>query len=114
MKWDTARSGGAGAALLAGALGALMVAGLGVLGSALANETAPTVLADSCQECHGTNGNSPADIPSIAGLEAAALEAALIAFKTDTDATIMGRISRGYTDAEIKALAAEIAGWTAQ
>jgi cytochrome c553 len=110
------KPGLAKALLIGGALAGLVPAAAGLVAStwAHADETAPAVLADSCQECHGTGGTSPGAIPPIAGLEAAVIEERLQAFRSDPEATIMGRISRGYTDAEIAALAAEIAGWPAE
>jgi sulfide dehydrogenase cytochrome subunit len=92
--------------------GAVFSAGLGLAAAATADETAPAVLAAPCQSCHGTGGTSPGAIPSLVDLDAMTIEAAMLAFRTSTDATIMNRLSRGYTDAEIHALALEIDGWT--
>ena len=64
-------------------------------------------LALSCAACHGTNGHSPGSIPSIQGKSAAYIEDALNGFKAGArPATVMNRLAKGYSAAEIKALAA--------
>lgn len=95
----------------------LMVPGLLALAAltspAGADETAPQVLAASCVNCHGTGGKSTTAIPPIAGHTAVELKTALVAFRDGTNpSTVMDRIAKGYTDAELDALAAEIAKWT--
>jgi cytochrome c553 len=63
-------------------------------------------LADACTICHGVNGYSAGGIPSIGGLERARLIGELKAFRAgEGDPTVMSRIARGYSDAEIEALA---------
>jgi sulfide dehydrogenase cytochrome subunit len=63
-------------------------------------------LADACTSCHGVKGHSAGRIPSIGGLERARLIGELNAFRDgERDPTIMSRIARGYSDAEIEALA---------
>jgi sulfide dehydrogenase cytochrome subunit len=63
-------------------------------------------LADACTSCHGVNGRSAGSIPSIGGLDEAALLAQLRSFRDpQTAATIMNRIVRGYSDAELETLA---------
>ena len=80
--------------------------------AALADETAPAVLAASCVACHGTVGHSAGPIPSLVGLEREDVEKLLLAYRSgEVESTVMGRISRGYTDAEIAALAEEVASW---
>ncbi len=68
---------------------------------------APAPLAaQACLGCHA----APSLIPAIAGRPAADLAAALTAFRAnERPNTIMGRIARGYTEAEIAALAAHFA-----
>lgn len=95
----------------------LVVTGLLLLATlplpAAADETAPQVLAASCVTCHGTGGKSATAIPPIAGHTAAELKTALVAFRDGTSpSTVMDRIAKGYSDAELDALAAEIAKWT--
>ncbi|MDA1132018.1 MAG: c-type cytochrome [Proteobacteria bacterium] len=74
--------------------------------AAAADETAPANLANACAGCHGTDGKSPGQIPMIAGMAAADLAAELRQFKNDQKAaTVMNRIAKGYTEAEIDAIA---------
>jgi sulfide dehydrogenase cytochrome subunit len=76
-----------------------------------AQEAGGDVLSESCLSCHGANGRSPGAIPSLDKLSAAEMDAKLHAFAAGTvEATIMGRIARGYTDTEIAALTAWLAG----
>lgn len=99
----------AGRLALAGGLvfGATML-----LGSAAWAEPTPEMLSNTCAGCHGTNWVSagPA-MPTIAGMPAAHIEAMMQQFKKGkTEAgsrpeTIMGRIAKGYSDEEIKAIA---------
>jgi sulfide dehydrogenase cytochrome subunit len=65
------------------------------------------MLANTCAGCHGTNGAStgPAT-PTIAGLEAEYFVDVMQEYKSgDRSSTIMGRIAKGYSDAEIDAIA---------
>lgn len=67
-----------------------------------------TVLAAACANCHGTDGRSPGSIPSIAGRPETVLAQQLKAFKSDTPpagTTIMNRLAKGLSDAQIDALA---------
>ncbi len=68
-----------------------------------------TMLSYTCAGCHGTNGVStgPA-IPTIAGMAEDTFTDAMNAFKDDEggkNATIMGRIAKGYSDEDIAAMA---------
>lgn len=65
------------------------------------------VLAAACFNCHGTDGRLDTSIPAIAGRNAEALKARLLAFKIGEklDASVMQRHAQGYTQAEITALA---------
>ena len=67
----------------------------------------PAGLADACTSCHGLNGRSAGAIPAIGGLDRQTIATALHDFRDHkrSDATIMDRIARGYSDAEIDALA---------
>jgi cytochrome subunit of sulfide dehydrogenase len=70
-----------------------------------AQEAPAPVLAAACGGCHGPNGVSPAAIPSIDKLDAATMTAKLNGFRSGAiEATVMNRIAKGYTDAEIAAL----------
>jgi sulfide dehydrogenase cytochrome subunit len=66
--------------------------------------------AQGCLGCHGAGGAGSASVPGLAGRPAADLVAAMVAFRANQrPGTIMGRIARGYTDAEIAAVAAHFA-----
>ena len=68
-------------------------------------------LANACTSCHGLEGRSLGEVPSLAGRHADELIAQLRAFKSgDVEATIMNRLARGYSDEEIVALAAYFSG----
>lgn len=74
--------------------------------SAAAAEPNAASLADGCTSCHGLDGRSVGRIPALAGADRARLIAQLRAFRDQgPDATIMNRIARSYSDAEIDALA---------
>ena len=76
---------------------------------AAANLTAPGVraLAANCAACHGTNGNSAGGaIPGLAGINKEYFVNQLKAFKEGKrEATVMHQIAKGYSDAEIAAIA---------
>lgn len=70
-------------------------------------------LAGACFNCHGTDGRSPGSIVSIAGRPELELATKLKAFKSEpppAGTTIMNRIARGYSDADLEALAAYFSG----
>jgi cytochrome c553 len=78
---------------------------LAVLASPAALASEPPLAALSCAGCHGA-----APVPPIAGRPAAELVQQMQAFRAnERPGTIMGRIARGYTDAEIAAIAAFLA-----
>ena len=63
--------------------------------------------AQGCLGCHGPNGAGIGAGARLAGRDAAQLDAMLREFRTDArPATIMNRIARGYTEAELAAVAA--------
>jgi cytochrome c553 len=73
-------------------------------------ETAPLV-AQGCLGCHGPNGAGMGPVPALAGRDAAELRALMQAFRDGTrPATIMDRIARGYTEAELAAAVDHFAG----
>jgi len=68
--------------------------------------TQGSMLALSCTGCHGTDGQSPGAIPTIAGKSASYLIMALKDFRSgNTASTVMERHAKGYTDEEIKLIA---------
>lgn len=79
---------------------------------AAAQNANPQLLAFTCQGCHGTAGKSPGTIPALHGKTAEQILALLKDFRDGgRAATVMGRIAKGYTDAEIEAIAKEVASW---
>jgi sulfide dehydrogenase cytochrome subunit len=77
--------------------------------SARAQEANPQLLTISCSGCHGPGGHSTGAIPSIFGRSAESIAESLRAFREGKrPATVMARIAKGYTDAEIDRVAREI------
>ena len=76
---------------------------------AVANLTAngARALAANCAACHGTNGNSVGGaIPGLAGMNKEYFLNQIKAFRDGKrEATLMHQISKGYTDAEMTAIA---------
>lgn len=67
--------------------------------------------AANCYVCHGQRGASTSKIPSLTSLNLRGMSDALKAFSNGTKAgTIMPRIAKGYTDAQLDAIAAHING----
>ncbi|MET0068175.1 MAG: c-type cytochrome [Candidatus Thiodiazotropha sp.] len=71
----------------------------------------PSMLANTCAGCHGTDGASAGEImPIIGGMEKEYMQLVLEEFKSgERRSTIMGRIAKGYSDSEIKAIASYLA-----
>lgn len=65
------------------------------------------LMAGTCANCHGTDGKLAGVIPAIAGRPAMVLEAQLLAYKQglQPNTTVMDRIAKGFSDAELSALA---------
>lgn len=60
----------------------------------------------NCYSCHGTDGRSPGAIPSLAGMNAQQAALVLKELKSGTrPSTVMTRHAKGYSDAELEALA---------
>lgn len=71
-----------------------------------AAEASPSMLGNACAPCHGTDGGSPGAIPALSGKSADFIVQRMAEFKAgDREGTVMNRIARGYSDAEIAALA---------
>ena len=67
-------------------------------------------LAATCANCHGTNGQARGDMRVLAGLPADKIVAAMADFKSGAlPATVMHQIAKGYTDEQIKLMAAYFA-----
>lgn len=97
---------------------------VGLLGCALiVTETAgagpvdPAMVSHTCAGCHGTLGASLGDAPVIAGLPEQYFLETMLNYKTGSRySTIMGRLAKGYSQAEIEAMARFFAAqpWTTQ
>ena len=86
------------------ALGALAVAG-SAPAQAVASGGANHVAAN-CANCHGTTGKSSGAMPSLAGQSKVYLVEQMKAFRDGKrPATIMHQIAKGYSDAQIDAVA---------
>ena len=67
-------------------------------------------LAATCANCHGTNGHSSGEVKTLAGLPAESIVAAFSGYKAGTiPATVMHQIAKGYTDDQVKLIAAYFA-----
>ncbi|MCF8209477.1 MAG: c-type cytochrome [Rhodoferax sp.] len=78
----------------------------GLITGVQAAPPSPAMLANACAGCHGTHGGSagPA-MPSLAGQSQVAIATAMKKFKSgERPSSIMGRIAKGYTEADFEAL----------
>jgi sulfide dehydrogenase cytochrome subunit len=68
-------------------------------------------LAATCASCHGTNGQARGEtVAALAGMPAERLVTTFNAYKSGAlPATIMHQIAKGYTDEQVKAIAAYFA-----
>ena len=88
-------------------IGGALLAGL-LAGPAVA-DPAP-LAAQGCLGCHGPQGQGIGAGARLAGRDAAELDAILRDYRTDArQGTIMNRIARGFTEAELAATAAYFA-----
>ena len=98
-------------------LAQISVISVGVLASACAPADEPAALSDtgaqdafrvtaslaaSCSGCHGA-GNA---IVSLDGLSAEAIATSLDRYRTEDGTTVMHRLARGYTEAQVQDIAA--------
>lgn len=93
-----------------GLAAAICGAALWVASPATAQNANPQLLTVSCSGCHGPAGHSPGAIPSLYGRSAQSIAETLRDFRDGKrPSTVMVRFAKGYTDAEIDAVAREIA-----
>jgi sulfide dehydrogenase cytochrome subunit len=77
-----------------------------VLVAAAAAASIPPPGAASCTGCHASNPKVETRVPRIVGRNPAEIVAAMEAFRSgQKPATVMDRIAKGFTDAEIRAIA---------
>jgi cytochrome c553 len=63
--------------------------------------------AASCSGCHPADANADTPVPRLAAQDAGAIVAAMQAFRSgQRPATVMDRITKGFSDEEIRAIAA--------
>lgn len=91
-------------------LGAGLATGILLAGAAEAQQAKAVseaeFIAKTCALCHGGPAHVPPTMPAIYGASADAIYQSLIELKTDKKPyTIMGRIAKGYSDAQLKAVA---------
>ena len=91
----------------AGAFGALVI---GIFAAAATPAGAPPG-ASSCSGCHPASAAVKTPVPPLAGRPAAEIVEQVRSFRSgQRPATVMDRIARGFSDAEIAAIAAWYAG----
>jgi cytochrome subunit of sulfide dehydrogenase len=85
---------------------ALSLGVVALSGAAMAAPSSPAMLSNACAGCHGTNGGSAGpSMPSLASQSKTAIVEAMKKFRSgERPATVMGRLAKGYTDAEIDAI----------
>jgi sulfide dehydrogenase cytochrome subunit len=93
----------------------LLVAGVvAAPGLATAADVSPATAANmarNCFGCHGPDGRSPGAIPALNGKSADFIVQSFKDFRSgERPSTVMGRHAKGYTDAEVTALAEYISG----
>jgi cytochrome subunit of sulfide dehydrogenase len=80
-----------------------------VLGSAttgLADSSEPPVGAMACSGCHPAASGVETSVPRLAGRKAEEIVAQMRAFRSgQRGATVMDRIAKGYSDAEVETIA---------
>jgi cytochrome subunit of sulfide dehydrogenase len=92
--------------------GAVMAAAMTATAQpATAQNADARLIANACATCHAPGGRSPGQIPSIYGRSEASLAELMRAFRADQrpGTTVMNRLAKGYTDAEIDSVARYIA-----
>jgi cytochrome c553 len=81
---------------------------LGIATSAAAAEPPPG--ATSCSGCHPPAASAQTKVPPLRGQNPAAIVTAMQAFRSgERPSTVMGRIAKGFSDEEIRAIAAWVA-----
>jgi cytochrome subunit of sulfide dehydrogenase len=77
-----------------------------VMAQAPVSANAGRNLAAQCANCHGTNGKSVAEVPSLAGQPAAVFVQKMQDYRAGKlPASIMHQLSKGYTDEQVALMA---------
>jgi len=81
--------------------------GFASIAAAVAASAEPPAGAASCSGCHPASTRVTSPVPRLAGLDQTAIVRALQDFRSGArSGTVMDRIAKGFTDAEIQAIAA--------
>lgn len=85
---------------------ALAAGVLTVSATAFAAPPSPAMLSNACAGCHGTNGASAGpSMPALAGQSKISIVESMKGFKSgERPATVMGRLAKGYSDADFEAM----------
>ena len=88
----------------------LLLCALVLIATKSAVAAGPPPGASSCSGCHASNITVNTPVPRILGRQPAEITAAMQAFRNGERAsTVMGRISKGFSDDEIRAIAVWLA-----
>lgn len=91
-------------------LGPGSVLAIALLTAAAPRAAEPPPGASSCSGCHPTAANVDTPVPPIRGRNPQEIVAAMQAFRSgERPSTVMGRIAKGFSDDEIRAIAAWLA-----
>src|SRR5262249_44333543 len=94
-------------AMKAAHLLAAVAASVGWAGAAFSAAPDPPPGASSCSGCHAAAAEVDSAVPRLAGREVADIVAQMRAFRTgQRPSTVMDRIAKGFSDAEVEAIAA--------
>jgi cytochrome subunit of sulfide dehydrogenase len=84
----------------------LLIAGVMVCASSV-HAAEPPPGASACSGCHPASGGRRTGVPVLAGRNPADIVAAMQAFRSgQRAATVMDRIAKGFSEAEVEAIAA--------
>ncbi|KCZ46070.1 MULTISPECIES: hypothetical protein [unclassified Hyphomonas] len=94
-------------ALFVGACGSTPVETDSIELSPMADTSSAAVLSVACSGCHGPTGGA---ITSLEGRSSAELREALLRYRSDADGgSVMHRMMRGYSEADIETISAYLA-----
>lgn len=84
----------------------LAAGALAMSAAAFAAPPSPAMLSNACAGCHGTHGASAGpSMPSLAGQPKSVIVESMKGFKSGArPATVMGRLAKGYSDADFEAM----------
>lgn len=85
---------------------ALVASVLAMSSTVVAAPVSPVMLSYACAGCHGTNGTSAGpSMPALAGQSKVAIVESMKGFKSgERPSTVMGRLAKGYSDADFEAM----------